>query len=104
MRDFSREFDILAERADDCGAIWAERLWRRCVRSGAVPADWPGTLEEARHLVETFAARTGYAEREGLANIVWYAAESTWSESLQSMRSTRARARGEGRRAAIDRG
>jgi hypothetical protein len=90
MEDLSHDFDVLAERADDCGALWAVRTLRRLVADGsALPPAWPGTIEEARRLVETFADRIGFTERENLASIVLYTAEWTWSDSLDEMRSTR---------------
>ena len=83
MGDLSHDFDVLAERADECGALWAVRKLRRLVADGvALPPVWPGTLEEARRLVETFADRVGFAERENLASIVQYTAEWTWSDSV----------------------
>jgi hypothetical protein len=87
MEDLSHDFDVLAERADECGAMWAVRKLRRLVTDGiALPRDWPGTIEEARRLVETFADRIGFAERENLASIVQYTAEWTWADSLDVLR------------------
>ena len=91
MEDLRQDFDVLAERADDSGALWAVRLLRRFVADGAaLPPAWPGTMEEARRLVETFADRVGFAEREHLASIVQYTAEWTWTDSLDALRSTQA--------------
>jgi hypothetical protein len=91
MEDLSHDFDVLAERADDCGALWAFRTLRRLSAGGtSLPPAWPGTLEEARRLVDTFADRIGFSERENLASIVQYTAEWTWSDSLDEMQSTRA--------------
>jgi hypothetical protein len=88
MEDLSHDFDVLAERADDCGALWAVRTMRRMVAGGAAPPHvWPGTIDEARRVVETFADRVGFAERENLASIVQYTAEWTWSESFDDVRS-----------------
>jgi hypothetical protein len=88
MEDLSHDFDVLTERADDCGALWAVRLLRRLVAEGSVlPPVWPGTIDEARRLVETFADRVGFNERENLAAIVQYTAEWTWADSLAGMRS-----------------
>jgi hypothetical protein len=89
MEDLSHDFDVLAERADDCGALWAVRLIRRFLAGGeALPPAWPGTIVEARRLVETFTGRVGFTERENLAKIVQSAAEWTWADSLEGMRST----------------
>src|SRR5262249_33644640 len=87
MEHLSRDFDVLAERADECGAMWAVRKWRRLAADGiALPRDWPGTIEEARRLVDTFAERVGFAERENLASIVQYTAEWTWGDSIGALR------------------
>ena len=80
MIDMSHDFDVLAERADDYGALWAARTFRRFLSaSKALPEHWPGTIGEARRVVATFAARAGFVEREKLATIVLRAAESTWT-------------------------
>jgi hypothetical protein len=87
MEDLSQDFDVLAERADACGAMWAVRKLRRLVADGnTLPPQWPGTIDEARRLVETFADRLGFAERENLASIVQYTAEWTWADSLDAAR------------------
>jgi hypothetical protein len=79
------DFDILAERADDYGALWATRILGRMVERKP-PRDWPGTIDEARRVVETFAAQTAYVDRERLAAIVQHSAQGIWSESLQARR------------------
>ena len=85
MGDLTRDFDVLAERADDFGALWAARTLRRRLAEGDVPSVWPGTMDEARQLVVSFAERVGFAERERLAGIVQYMAEWTWSDSIDAM-------------------
>jgi hypothetical protein len=85
MDDLSQDFDVLAERADECGALWAARTLRRLSTSQSeVPRRWPGTIEEARRWVATFAARAGFAERERLATLVQHAAEWTWTEAIDT--------------------
>ena len=80
MMDMSHDFDVLAERADDYGALWAARTFRRLLTERqALPERWPGTIGEARRVVATFATRAGFVDRERLASIVQRAAESTWS-------------------------
>ena len=80
MIDISHDFDVLAERADDYGALWATRTVDRFLSTRqALPERWPGTLGEARRVVETFASRAGFVDREQLATIVQRAAESTWA-------------------------
>jgi hypothetical protein len=80
MTHISHDFDVLAERADDYGALWAARTFRRCLTEQQVlPERFPGTLGEARRVVSTFAARAGFVDRERLASIVQTAAESTWA-------------------------
>jgi hypothetical protein len=80
MTDMSHDFDVLAERADDYGALWAARTFRRLLSARqAMPDRWPGTIGEARRVVATFACRAGFVDREVLATIVQHAAESTWS-------------------------
>ena len=88
MEDLSYDFDVLAERADDLGALWAVRMLYRLVSSGAaLPGAWAGTMEEARQHVASFASRAGFSERESLAAILQYSAELTWADSLDRMRS-----------------
>lgn len=88
MQDLSYDFDVLAERADDFGALWAVRTLYRLISSGAaVPGAWAGTMEEARQHVASFASRAGFSERESLAAILQYSAELTWADSLDRMRS-----------------
>jgi hypothetical protein len=80
MTDMSHDFDVLEERADEHGALWAARTFRRFqTERQALPERWPGTIGEARQVVETFAARAGFVDRERLASIVQRAAETTWS-------------------------
>jgi hypothetical protein len=80
MIDISHDFDVLAERADDYGALWAARTFRRLLSAREVlPEQWPGTIGEARRVVETFASRAGFVDREQLATIVQRAAESSWA-------------------------
>src|SRR5258708_30736013 len=82
MEDLSHDFDVLAERADDCGALWAVRMLYRLVSAGnALPTAWPGTETEARRLVETFSERGGFAPRENLTSIPQQSAQLTWAES-----------------------
>jgi hypothetical protein len=50
MEDLSHDFDVLAERADDCGALWAVRLLRRLLARGEGFAGQPDADREARHL------------------------------------------------------
>jgi hypothetical protein len=89
MKDLSRDFDVLAERADDCGALWAMRMLYRLLSSGStLPPSWPGTKTEARRLVYTFADRVGFTDREDLTTILQCAAELTWAEALERIRST----------------
>jgi len=90
MKDLSQDFDVLAERADDCGTLWAGRMLRRVAStSKEPPREWPGTMDEARRLVETFAGRVGFNQREKLAEIVQYTAEWTWADSLDTWRAKR---------------
>ena len=85
MEDLSQDFDVLVERADDCGALWAARMLRRITTSKAEPPrEWPGTLEEARRLVDTFAGRTAHSDRERLAKVVQYAAAWTWADGFDT--------------------
>lgn len=80
MADISHDFDVLVERADDYGALWAARTFRRLSSAQETPPErFPGTLGEARQVVATFAARAGFVDREQLATIVQRAAESTWA-------------------------
>jgi hypothetical protein len=84
MEDYSQDFDVLAERADDCGALWAARTLRRAMSTRIEPApEWQGSFDEARRLVDTFAPRLSFNDRERLAALVQYSAEWTWADSLE---------------------
>jgi hypothetical protein len=88
MQDLSQDFDNLAERADDYGALWAMRTLYRMVSAGkAIHSKWPGTLEQARRLVSAFAGRVGFTERETLAKILQDVAALTWADSVSRMKS-----------------
>ena len=85
MEHLSQDFEVLAERADDCGALWAARTWRPFASGSSQhpPQGFPGTFDEARRLVGTFADRAAWADRERLAAVVYYAAEWAWAEHLE---------------------
>ena len=86
MDDLSIDFDVLAERAEDNGAYWALRVLYRSVRGGDVLLPvWPGTMDEAKHLVDSFAARVGIADREELATILHASAAMTWNDCLAKL-------------------
>jgi hypothetical protein len=88
MDDLSQDFDNLAERADDYGALWALRTLYRILSAGdAVHSNWPGTLDQARRLVAAFADRVGFTERETLAQILQDTAALTWADSLHRLES-----------------
>jgi hypothetical protein len=88
MDDLSQDFDNLAERADDYGALWALRTLYRILSAGdAVHSNWPGTLDQARRLVAAFADRVGFSERETLAHILQETAALTWADSLHRIES-----------------
>jgi hypothetical protein len=88
MDNLSQDFDNLAERADDYGALWALRTLYRILSAGdAVHSNWPGTLDQARRLVAAFADRVGFSERETLAQILQETAALTWADSLHRMES-----------------
>jgi hypothetical protein len=76
MRRCCVDFDAVADRADHCGTTWALRTIARLRREGvAPPAQWPGTLAEARRLVLTFAEGVGVLGRERLAQAIQRAAQ-----------------------------
>jgi hypothetical protein len=86
MEHLRQDFDVLAERADYCGGLWAVRTLYRLVSGGASSlCEWPGTMDQARRLVESFADRVGHAERESLADIVQTSAQATWADALDRM-------------------
>jgi hypothetical protein len=88
MDHLSQDFDDLAERADDYGALWALRTLYRILSAGeAVHSKWPGTMEQARRLVSAFAERVGFTERETLAAMLQDTAALTWAHSLHRMKS-----------------
>jgi hypothetical protein len=89
MDDLRHDFDVLAERADYCGGLWAVRTLYRLVSTGAsLLCEWPGTMDQARRLVESFADRVGHSERESLADIVQSSARATWADALDRMETS----------------
>jgi|SRR5579859_5458479 len=92
MDDLSTDFDVLVERAEDNGAYWALRVLYRSVRGGEVPLPaWPGTLDEAKHLVDSFAARVGIADKEELATVLQASAAMTYGDCLAKLRGVAAK-------------
>jgi hypothetical protein len=86
MSAVSPDFDVLAERADDYGALWASRTLQRIATESFPPREWPGTIDDARRVVDTFAGRTAFVYRERLAAIVQHVAEGVWMESVRASR------------------
>jgi hypothetical protein len=84
MSSIRPDFEILAERADDYGTLWATRILGRIAEAPNLPRDWPGTIDEARRMVDTFAAQTAYADRERLAAIVQHSAQGMWTDSIRA--------------------
>jgi hypothetical protein len=93
MEHVNPEFDVLVERAEACGAKWAARTLKKTRTEAVVaPAKWQGTLDEARGMVDSFARRVGFMDRERLAIVVQHAARSEWVEALATQRFFRAEA------------
>jgi hypothetical protein len=85
----SHDFDQLAERADNCGALWALRtLYRTLSKGETVHAAWPGTMDQARRLVSGFADRAETTDRETLAAILLDTAALMWAVSLDRLGPT----------------
>ena len=79
MKDRSREFELLVERADDCGSRWADKILARYRQQDIQPPyDWPGTIAEARCIVAAFSHRVPPGDRERLAQVALEAAEWEW--------------------------
>jgi hypothetical protein len=81
------DFDMFAERADDYGAHWATRILGRMATLRRPPREWPGTIDEARRVVESFAGRSAFVDRERLAAIVHHSARGEWTETLRAGRA-----------------
>lgn len=84
------DFEILVERADDYGALWARRKLGRIASGRVPPREWPGTIDEARRVVDAFAGLSAFADRERLAAIVQHSARGMW---VDTVRAARARSR-----------
>jgi hypothetical protein len=83
MSAIDQDFDALVERADAYGALWATRILRRLERQRVTPREWPGTIDEARRVVDAFAGPTAFTDRERLAAIVQHSAEGMWTDSVR---------------------
>jgi len=84
------DFEILVERADEYAAHWARRKFGRFASGRTPPREWPGTIDEARKVVDAFAGLTAFADRERLATIVQHSARGMW---VDTVRAARARSR-----------
>ena len=60
-----------------------ERCAARCPTRIEPAPEWQGSFDEARRLVDTFAPRLSFNDRERLAALVQYSAEWTWADSLE---------------------
>jgi hypothetical protein len=87
MREVNEKFDELVERAEEYGASWASRICQKAREAGIeAPRRWAGTLEQARVVVDSFARRIGFFDRERLAVIVQRAAKREWNEAMATQR------------------
>jgi len=87
MREVNEKFDVFVERGEEYGAAWAARICQQLRDGGAeTPRRWPGTLDQARVVVDSFARKVGFFDRERLAVIVQRAAKREWAEAMASQR------------------
>jgi hypothetical protein len=62
----------------DIGQRWGARLKAQYVAAGRTLGNWPGTLDDARRLVDSAAGPVGHDERELLALLVERGARRAW--------------------------
>jgi hypothetical protein len=87
MREVNDKFEVFVERAEEYGASWAARICQKAREAGIeLPQRWAGTLEQARVVVDSFARKIGFFDRERLAVIVQRAAKREWSEAMATQR------------------
>jgi hypothetical protein len=79
MQDGAFDADSLEQIARDVGRRWGAELKAEYLSSGRPIANWPGTLGEARRLVDTVAdRRLNDVERELLVLLVERGARRAW--------------------------
>ena len=79
------QFEIsanLEQIARDIGHRWGSRLKEQYIASDQTIGSWPGTLDEARRLIDTASDRhLGDEQRELLALLVERGARRAWHSS-----------------------
>ena len=81
-----RDFDVLDERADECGRRWAIRTFQRFREYGVTPPTiWDGKPAEAMRFVESFAGSVSLTDRHRLEAIVQQAAEDEWHWQIRDV-------------------
>jgi hypothetical protein len=71
----------LEEVAREVGARWGTRMRAQYLRSARTIGNWPGSLEDARRLIDdTVGARLDEDEREALALLAERGARRAWND------------------------
>jgi hypothetical protein len=78
----SQTSDKLEEVAREAGAHWGTTMRAQYLRDARKVGSWPGTLDQARRLIDTtVAAPLAEDERELLALLAERGARRAWSDS-----------------------
>lgn len=73
--------ETLEQVAREVGVRWGTRMRAHYLRNARTLGSWPGTLDEARRLIDdTVGARLEEEERELLALLAERGARRAWSE------------------------
>jgi len=84
--DVVRDFDVLDERAEQCGRRWAVRTFQRFREYGiAPPLMWDGKPADAMRFVESFAGHVSLADRRVLEEAVQEAAADEWQDQMRQV-------------------
>src|SRR5262245_57304653 len=70
----------LEDVAREVGVRWGNRMRAQYLRNARTLGSWPGTLDEARHLIDDACGRLEEGERELLALLVERGARRAWNE------------------------
>lgn len=81
----SQSSEKLEEVAREAGAQWGSKMRAQYLRADRAPASWPGTLDEARRLIDsTVDGELGDDERELLALLAERGARRVWNDFASS--------------------
>lgn len=81
----SQSSEKLEEVAREAGAQWGTKMRAQYLRADRTPSSWPGTLDEARRLIDsTVDGDLGDDERELLALLAERGARRVWNDFASS--------------------